>query len=309
MAHAAPARLLEEALAVVGDERHHRVVCDTGGLEDPGEAPEGRVEVRERCVVEVHQVASGGGPGLLAGTPRSVQLLPERPRVLGEALRLDAGVHAVEAFEGLEPRVVGGVDIGRHQEEEEGLAPFTGTRGGACAQPLLQRIEHRVRRLISGRVVIHEAAIEPIEGTGVHVAHPSDRPVAALLQAFGERPDAGREDALRRHAPAHVGCAVVVGQPVHVRREPGQDARDRRLGPRGGGDRVLEDDALVGQEVQVGRRRPRVAGAAHVRIAKRADRDEDDVRSRGCGLPIARARARARDERSADPCRGGLREW
>ncbi len=175
-------------------------------------------------------------------------------------------------------------------EEEEGLL-------GAQLQPLE---DARVRllaaaldapdgpRVVAVLVVVGQEAVGEAEDR-VHVdvrdearclvaVAPQQLRQGGLLQGQGLLDGEGQRaagGALPRR-PAHATVEA-----VHRRVEAGEEAREGGRGPGRLADRLLEDDALVGQRVEVGGGRARVAVGAEVVGPQGIDRNQEHVRGVG----------------------------
>jgi hypothetical protein len=191
----------------------------------------------------------------------------------------EVGLSGVELVEGSR-RLVGSVRVVEVDPGEE-------TAGLHGLQPREGEIHDLVALLLDGAevddLVLREVeavgvVVEPLVEAPARVEHPraderSRRP-ARLLQPLRER-----------HRLCLEEEAAVVADAVMGRNEAGEDRGVRGQGHRGGGGRLLEDDALARDGVDVRRLDAREAVAAEAVGAQRVERDEDEVERSGRGVP------------------------
>ena len=189
----------------------------------------------------------------------------------------EVGLVRVARGEGL-GRVVGRVRIVEVDPGEEALRAHR-------FEPRERVRHHLVALLLDGAERDH-LVLREIELVRVDVEALAEAPLA--LEHPGRDERSGREAALaqplrERHLGVVEEEAAVVAHAVMGRDEPGEDRRVRRERERNGGGRVVEDDAVARERVDVRREVGAKAVAAQPIRAGRVERHDDQVQlaSRG----------------------------
>ena len=260
-----PEAVVEELLAVVGEEHDEGVVVEARLLQLAHEAAELAVAERDVAVVlrdhplAVERLLVVGARVLRGVALRRVRL--EHPvERLGWRVR-HVGVHRVDVEERRQPPV-------RLQEHERRVDDHVGADELAALVVLAVEAGEHVEARVERRLL---AVDDGVRDGGAR------RP-AALGEPLPDRRVRGVERVPELHG------AVARGK---LR---GEDGRDRRLRPRRVRHRGVEDHRVLRERVELRRRLPRVAVDAGVVGAQRVDEVDDHERRL---LPRARHRRRA----------------
>jgi hypothetical protein len=299
--------VLAEALAVVADEQHDRVLEEAARLELGEQVRELPVQVADARVVHVDQAGALGGQDRPLPAADRGRVDGHRPLGGGELLhvaeRRDARlvrVHVVEEQEeaAVAPRrePLEREPVHLWPEEVVALVRVDDAREAPEAVEAQAEAERQPDRpLVGPRAdgvdVRAEALVEPEHAVQVR-AIGTDRPGlharlrGELRERHGgrrERPHARRVVEAAELREAHALPVVDDVRAVRAREESREEGRVRRQRPARRADRVLEQHGLRGEAVEPRRRRPPVAVGAEVVRAHRVEHDDEEVRVAGVG--------------------------
>ncbi len=264
-----PAAVLEELLAVIGDEDDHGVLQKPAPAEEVEQLAEGRVVGGDLGVIEVQEVPEHLRRG------RDLSLFdPVQEVHPDEALVPHAGG---EALPERERGSIGGVRLHGVEIEEEGSVPLP-----LGPQPAGGLGVDVGRRAVFPRQEL--VGLEPLAQAEAarHIAV-GDEPgglVPPLPQALRQGDGLPGED-----VPPAVD-AMGAGQ------QAGEDGGGGGAGPGGLGHGVPEEDRAAGEGVDAGRDRPGIAIAAEVVRPQGVDEIDDDVARPASRLEGGRSRFR-----------------